>query len=108
LTAFVAHHPMALMIVSYAPHQPLADGFPGTAYHCCSGRLLAVTLPDDKRPQERQPLGDLLLLGVKRHALIVGGRLKHLIASVLHAQTFGDRAAFNCPLSASPALGYGN
>ena len=97
---------MALM--SYAPHQPLADGFPGTAYHCCSGRLLAVTLPDDKRPQERQPLGDLPLLSVKRHALIVRGRLEHLITSIWHAQTSGNRAAFNCPLSASSALGYGN
>jgi hypothetical protein len=73
-----------------------------------SGGLLAMPLPDDKGAQVRQALSDFTLLGVTRHALVVGGDLQHLIARVLQAQTIGHRAALKRALSASSAFRYGN
>lgn len=67
-----------------------------------------MTLPDDKRPQERQALRDFPLLGVACHALIVGRRSEHLIARILQAQASGNRAAFDRPFSAPSAFGDGN
>ena len=67
-----------------------------------------MTLPGDKRPQMREALGDFALLGIARHAFVVGGDLQHLIARILHAQTVGDGAALKRPLPAPSAFGYGN
>jgi hypothetical protein len=56
----------------------------------------------------RQTLGDFALLGIARHALVVGGDLQHLIARILQAQTVRDGAALKCPLPTPSAFGYGN
>ena len=67
-----------------------------------------MTLPSDKRPQMREALGDFALLGIVRHALVVGGDPQHLIARILHAQTIRHGAALKRPLPAPSAFGYGN
>jgi hypothetical protein len=72
------------------------------------GCLLAVTLPDDKRPEMWEALRDFALLGIARHALVIGRDPQHLIACILHAQTACDGAALKCPFPAPSAFGYCN